>query len=630
VAAIFLAYFNSISSPFLFDDQNSIIDNRQIRQLWPLTIPLSPPRDTPVAGRPVVNLSFAVNYALGGLRVEGYHLINIGIHVLAALTLFGIVRRTLVLPKLAPRFALASSGAAWASALIWGLHPLQTEAVNYLSERTESMMGLLYFLTLYASIRAVDERASVGWRAAAVAACALGMACKESMVTAPVIVVLFDRVFVFDSFREAIRRRWKLYVGLGAGWFVLAALMWSVPRTSIGFATETTPWLYLLNQLSMITRYLWLSVWPQSLVLDYGLPRPVVFRDVVVPGIVVAGLGLTTLVALVYRPMWGFLGVWFFITLAPTSSIIPIATEVGAERRMYVPLAALVVLGVVAWDRLVGRKMPVVSGFSRTKTNVAALTIICVLLTTGTFARNREYSSRLVMAQTIVDRRPQGRAHFELGSELINAGRHDEAMAQFRQSARDYPGGHFALGTELIAAGSVEEGIAELQTFIRELPSHPNVLPARELLGRALIAQRRPDQASEQFQLMLKTAPSHASAHRFLGDISLSAGNPEEARRHYEEVLRSQPENTEVLRNLGIALAASGRMDEAIVTFRRVVAVRPSDPVASNLLGRALASRGQFQEAMTQFRRALELDPSYAAARTNLASAEAALAADRR
>src|SRR5678815_148858 len=99
-----VVYLNSLSAPFIFDDQTAILDNAQIRQLWPLTVPLSPPRETPTAGRPIVNLTFAIDYAIGRLDVRVYRLTNLAIHLLAALTLFGLTRRTLRLPVLAPAF----------------------------------------------------------------------------------------------------------------------------------------------------------------------------------------------------------------------------------------------------------------------------------------------------------------------------------------------------------------------------------------------------------------------------------------------------------------------------------------------------------------------------------------------
>lgn len=476
MAAAALVYANSVPGPFLFDDQNSILANRQIRQLLPLSEPLSPPRDTPVAGRPVVNLVFALNYAFDGLDVTGYHVVNIAIHLLASLTLFGVIRRT---PG-------ASLNFAFACALIWMLHPLQTEPVNYLTQRTESLMGLFYLLTLYCAIR--------GWTVGAVLACAAGMASKESMVTAPLVVALYDRSFLFDSWRAAFRVRRRLYAGLAATWGVLAALMSTTPRTTVGFDGQTTWWVYLLNQFELIVRYLWLTVWPRELVLDYGLPRPLSVGDVLPEAVLVIALGMATVIALFRWPRLGFLAAWFFITLAPTSSIVPIQTEVGAERRMYLPLAGLVVLASLAGYRLIPHK----------KVAYGLAIVVCALLATGTLLRNREYQSRLSIAQTIVARWPSGRGHFLLGNELLEAGRRDAAIVQFRESARDYPGAHFALGTELMVDGRFDEAAAELEAFLRLQPQHANALAARDLLGRAYLATGRLDDAAREFEAVLR------------------------------------------------------------------------------------------------------------------------------
>ena len=172
------------------------------------------------------------------------------------------------------------------------------------------------------------------------------------MVTAPLVVVLYDRVFVFDSFRDAIRSRRGLYAGLAATWAVLAALMWSGPRSAVGgFSTGISPWTYLLNQAQMIAHYLRLTVWPRSLVVFYGWPVALTLGDVLPYALLVTALLAATIVALVRAPALGFLGAWFFMTLAPTSSVVPIATEVGAERRMYLPLLALIVLVAVPVQR---------------------------------------------------------------------------------------------------------------------------------------------------------------------------------------------------------------------------------------------------------------------------------------
>ncbi len=676
-----LAYSNALSGPFLFDDDNAIVRNTQIRQLWPLSVPLSPPRDTPVAGRPLVNLTFAANYAVGGLDVRGYRLVNLGVHLLATLVLFGLVRRTLRLPVLTARFGPHALNLAWASAFLWMLHPLHTETVNYLPQRTESLMGLFYLLTLYCSVRAYegsasargaaraggvatqvaesrsdvgepkrvgramkrtretpasqgsgDEPRSRAWAVTAIVCCAMGMASKESMVTAPVVVALYDRAFIFPSFRSAFQRRGFLYAGLSATWLLLAVLMSSVPRTSIGFDAGTSAWVYFLNQMEMIARYLWLAIWPRALVLDYGLPRPLALADVAVPALFLVAAGLITLAVFLRRPFAGFAGVWFFMTLAPTSSFVPIATEVGAERRMYLPLIGLVVLVVVGAFALAKRftvREEIAPeqkgrGWHPWPTSVGAVVALAVsvLLAVGTYQRNREYDSRLSMALTIAERRPHGRAHFIVGGELVAAGRNDEAIEHFQRSAVDYPGAHFGLATELISAGRLEEGIHHAREFIRLMPEHAAVVAARDMLGRALAARGEADAAEEQFALLLQAAPRHTAANTYLGDRRLQQERHEEAIRYYQSALILVPGDPEVLRKLGLALAASGRVNESIGTFQRALAIDPDDPLLRSHLGRALASDGQYAEAVVQFRRVLELVPEDASARRDLALAE--------
>src|SRR5689334_3804088 len=264
-----LAYANALRTPFIYDDSIAIVGNANIRTLR-LPDALFSARENPTAGRPLVNLSFALNYAVGGLNPFGYHLVNIGVHILCAVMLFAIARR-----------ALASDNVALAVALLWTVHPLNSEAVDYVTERSESLMALFFLSTLYCSIRAAaafaprasprnetsrvntsvrraaeesprdaaKERSTKAgrlWTAVAVAACAAGMACKETMVVAPLVVVLYDRAFVFDSWSGAFHRRWPLYAGLAATWALLALFLSSGPRVhSAGFTSGFSAWTYL-------------------------------------------------------------------------------------------------------------------------------------------------------------------------------------------------------------------------------------------------------------------------------------------------------------------------------------------------------------------------------------------------
>jgi hypothetical protein len=386
VAVTLAAYENSIRCPFVFDDTYDILDNSSIRRLWPLwqTFLVHDQGKTVLHGRPVANFSLAVNYVLavdrGSGRVDplGFHLTNLAIHVLAGLILFGIVRRTLLLPQFRPRHGPVALLLALAVAMIWLLHPLHTSAVTYIVQRYESLMGLFYLLTLYCVIRgagggqwavgsgreeepsAADRPASTAhrlWYAAAVLSCLLALGCKEVAISAPLAVLLYDRAFLAGTFREAWRRRWPLYGGLLGAWlaFAVVFLCSGNRETWAGYGLPTAWWEYAQSQFGVIVYYLRLSLWPHPLVLDYGWPVARTLGAILPAALVVAVLLAATVYGLVRWPKWGFLGACFFMILAPTSTILPLNC-LSCEYRMYLPLAALVaavVLGGYFWcDRL--------------------------------------------------------------------------------------------------------------------------------------------------------------------------------------------------------------------------------------------------------------------------------------
>jgi Flp pilus assembly protein TadD len=662
VTAGVCTYWNSLAGPFIWDDQIAIVTNRTIQHLWPLSDALQPPRETPVAGRPIVNLSFAINYAIGGLSETGYHVTNVAVHIGCALLLFGIVRRTLKKNGHGTVPLFHADGTALIASLLWMLHPLQSEAVDYLTERTESLMALFFLLTLYCAIRArrVGGREAATWQVASILACAFGMASKESMVTAPVVVLLYDRVFEFDSIGEAIRARRYLYAGLAATWIEFGAFQLGQPRSTVGRSRAIGPWTYLLNQVQMIARYLRLSVWPGPLVLDYGLPRPVAIRDVVPAALVVVPLLIATGVALVRRPRLGFLGAAFFLTLAPTSSVIPIVSEVGAERRMYLPFAALAVLAAVALRCFVEGAGAAGTGRHRARITAGLTTAVLAALAIRTMYRNAEYVKPLSLWRTVVDRRPNGRARMALATELLATGDHAAALGYLREAVRDFPDARFGFGTELIADGKTEEGVAELRQFISDQPSNLNRIPARTLLAQALWSLGRLGEAADELRTVLKMVPANEGIRMSLADVLSVQKRYDEATAEYRTLLASQPNNSTIEARLAANLMASGRGTEAIDHLQQAVRLDPqsvlvhlslaeaylgqSDPVhgephardavrldpgnaaGHNLLGVALALEGHVGEAAGQFQEAVRLNPADPQMRANLERAQRALA----
>ena len=304
-----LLYANTLSAPFVFDDLSWILHSR-VGNFWSVIGSLFD------GTRPILVLSLALNYAVGGMDPTGYHVVNIGVHVLAALTLYGIARRSFRCHVLSERYGSSADSLAFAVALIWIAHPLATQSVTYVIQRAESLMALFCLLTLYCVIRsAASERRTV-WSLAAIACCALGMQTKEVMVGAPLIVWLYDRAFLAGSFAAALRSRRALYAGLAATWLLLwlcvdsNALSGGAAWAGFGLP-EISVAEYARSQPGVILHYLRLCFWPHPLVLDYGWPVANELGPILSSTAFVSVLGLATLWALWHVPPIGFLGAFF-------------------------------------------------------------------------------------------------------------------------------------------------------------------------------------------------------------------------------------------------------------------------------------------------------------------------------
>jgi tetratricopeptide (TPR) repeat protein len=621
IAAGVWAYHNSFQGQFVFDDVESIAENPHIRHLWPVWEALKqPPKGgTTVAGRPIVGLSLAINYAISGLRVRGYHTLNLAIHVAAGLVLFGIARRTLLQPPLRQRFGMAALPLALVIALIWVVHPLQTESVTYVAQRAESMMGLFHLLTLYCVIRGAESDSPNIWYTLSVTSCLLGMASKEVMVSAPLIVLLYDRTFLCGSFAEAWRRRARLYLGLAATWMLLGHLMLSTGNRSgsVGLGTGLAWQPYALTQLQAILHYLHLSIWPHPLVFDYGSVLANGADEILPGALIVLGMLAGTVVAIRRWPSVGFLGAWFFAILAPTSSVLPVASQTIAEHRMYLPLAAVVaavVLGAFDIGKRLFNKQPgvvlgcVASGFA------------VVLFTSLTIQRNRDYTSALAIWQDTVEKCPNNaRAQLNLGDALLKTGKPQDAIGHLEQALRikhDLPMAHNDLGMGLVQLGRLQEGIGHYEQALRVKPDDAR---AHYNWANALLQAGRVQEAISHYEQALRIEPDFATAHINLGDIYFGEGKVREAIGHYEQALQVAPDYAAAHNNLAVVLMGQGRLQEAIGHYEQAVRLQPDFAEAHYNLAVALERAGRVQEAISHDEQALRLKPDYAAAHNNLA-----------
>lgn len=626
-------YGRSLHAPLIFDDFESLSDNPTIRSLNPARI-FRPPNNSAMTGRPLVNATFALQYVLHGERVWAYRLVNIALHLGGGLLVLGIVRRTL--GRMGGGGPIRNVVLAGIVALAWLAHPLNTEAVIYVTQRTELMVAFFFLLTLYAAIRAWDAPGRIGWALAAIAACCLGMASKEVMVGAPLLIWLYDRTFVGGGFLAALRRSKLLYAGIFASWALLALVVLAGHRdASTGLGHGVSAFDYLLTQGPVILWYLRLSIWPHPLTIAYPI-RLVPLAEAWPYAAAVLALLVMAAVLIWKRSPAGFVAALFFVVLAPTSSVLPIMSEIVAERRMYLPLAGLVALVVIGADRLIGRALRRrcgAAGAAPCRGFVAPAVIglaMVVVLAVAARSRARDYRSSVSIWEDAARKSPTSLTAVQnLGIAYTDAKRYDEALEYFqkaRELSRDKDWRIYRslaiLWLRLDKPDKAEQA-AKAASLLRPDESEPY-----SLLGEVAVQRGRYADAALHFREALRRNPGSPKLLNSLGAAIFSdaiggampefapapaATRPndrvEEAIRCYRQALAIQPDLADAHNNLATALAVEGKLDEARQHFERALQINPAFVDAHLGLGAVLATRGNYVEAIGHFRHAVSLQP---------------------
>lgn len=542
-----LAYSNCFQGVFIYDDFHAIQENSCIRSLR--TAFTAPPQSS-LAGRPVTAATFALTYAMFGFDVRGYHAVNLTIHLMAALALFGVVHRAMQAPILRERFGGHARTVALAAAGLWVAHPLQTQAVTYIIQRSECLVGLFYLLTVYFSLRAMQVGRFSRWTGAAVAACALGMGSKEVMATAPLTVLLVDVLLIARSYRIALLKRWSLYLGLSAGWLILAALMATGPRSdSVGFGLNQISAIgYLRSQPGVLLHYLALAFWPRTLVLDYGWPLASLPAQYLLPLVMVSAMGLVTAWGVHRQRRWSILPATFFIVLAPTSSFVPI-NDLCFEQRMYLPLASVILAVLLSCERLLAR----LPAAACRPIAVASCLLAIAALASRTHARNADYHDALHLWSVTVKQRP------------------DNARALS------------ALATEYLARERYAESVPHYERAVEIEPRNWRYL---ENLGRAYYKVKRHQESVAAYQKAIEIAPWQYTLHYNLGVCYFDMKRYEDAMQSYVRALRCDPRAYQAHFNLANTFLMLNRPLEAEAAYRRVLEIKPGFDKAEAALER--------------------------------------------
>jgi len=582
-----LTYANTLDAPLIFSDRINIESNMSLRSL---KTAFSVPADSGLAGRPFVNFTFAVNYALGGGKVAGYRLVNIFIHILSAFALFGIVLRTLRTEPLRDDYSNRAVALAFVAALIWTLHPIQTQAVTYLSQRCESLMGLLFLLTFYGAIRGFQADSPFRWHLASVVFFFMGVGSKEVIAAAPPLILLYELLFMRRSFRDVVRKSWPLYSGFFIGLVCLAFLVATAASAVHNEGLRegsATLFQYWGTQSIVLLHYLKLIVWPVGFCFDYGWPLASA-GEVIFPAAVVVLMFAASVWAVWRRYPIGFLGLWFFVIAAP-SSLAPLL-DVANEYRMYLSSAAPVVLAVLACYRWGKRLNARLSGRLGNHPallpgiGIAAVLVVAVVLGALTYLRNDVYRTEEGLWKDTVGKAPaNSRAHLNLAIVYDRTGRTAAAIDEYEKVLKLKPGdvtAHADLGYALARSGRLRDGVAHLR---RALENRPNYAEAHANLGIALFELGQRQEAIAHFKEAIALKPDQASAYLNLGMAYLRSERPGDAVVYLKQAVALQPGNAEAHANLGLALDKVGRSKEAGRSLEEAIRLQPGGGLARQI-----------------------------------------------
>jgi tetratricopeptide (TPR) repeat protein len=449
-------------------------------------------------------------------------------------------------------------------------------------------MGLCFLATLHASQRyweASSLRARGLWLSLATFVCLLGMLSKEMMITVLAVVLLYERTFLTGSFTKAIRASWPLYVGLGCGAAALLATLACGPSTpGTGFGGEAPAFAWWGTQCEVFFLYAKLTFWPWPLAIHYELP----YLDTIAkawPSALPFALFVLASFALAWkRTAAGFVGLWILAVLSPTL-IVPLPYEMAAERRMYVPLAAIAPFVVVSaylvirWaaNKLSASGAALAGARIANCASVALVTVLAIVLTAVSVERITYYQDALTMFLDAIRVQPDNYvARANAGTILVERGQRTEALEQFDQAIRIKPesvGAHFARAKLLGELGRLPESLDEYREALR---LDPTVVEAHYNYALALESAGQSADAIDQYLEIVELDPEYSAAHTNLAIAMARLGKMPEAIEHFERALAITPD-VESYANLAAIYQHVGRRDEAIETLRKGIALARSE-----------------------------------------------------
>ncbi len=594
----FIVYSNTFNVPFVFDDEFSIVRNPVIRNIDNFFSGKGKYSDNP--GRYIGFLTFAINYKLGGLNVTGYHIFNLLVHIANAILVYALIVLTFKTSCIKDsRAAPFSDLIAFFAAILFVVHPIQTQAVTYTVQRVASLATMFYLMAIvfYVRMRILQESENRSEKKVfmfyflSLAMIVLAMKTKEIAFTLPFTLVLYELSF----FRSAIRKRLVFLIPVILTLLIIPISILNVHKPVGSIISDVSEMTnaqasisrgdYLLTQFSVIITYIRLLFFPVDQTLDYDYP---IYHSLFAPKVFISFLILlclfcTSILLLVKsrrgsdsgNSLIAFGILWFFITLSVESSVIPIA-DVIYEHRVYLPsvgfFIALVTFVIMVKESLERRELR--TGYAV----IPALVIATIVFSIAAYRRNNVWKDDIRFWEDVVKKSPlKARAYGNLGDSYARNGHFQEAIKELFVSIKldpDYAVAHYNLGNTYGKQGRFEEAIEELKTAIKLSPEY--AVPHQNL-GVIYGMQGLFEEAIGELQIALKLNPGNASIYYNFGEVCWKIGDIKEAEEKYRTAIRLNPDFTEAHNNLGAIYGREGRFIEALEEFRAVAKVKPDD-----------------------------------------------------
>lgn len=550
-----LVYLKSLTVPFYFDDMHNIVENHYLQLK---TLSFQNIKDAallgPSANRPVAKLTFGLNYYFNQHNVFGYHLVNILIHIATSFLLYVFVLKTI---KLCPEEI--DKNTAWQiaffTALVWLVHPIQTNSVTYIVQRMTSMAALFYLSSFISYIkgRTEKDRAKIiSWFSASAVFFLLAAGSKENTVILPLMVLLYEYYFFQNLNSHWLKKRLPYVIAVLTVIILFSFIYINVNPVKFilsGYDHRNFTLLErLLTQPRVIFHYLSLLVLPlpYRLTLDYDYALSHGLFDPLTTFFAICGILLLAGTALYLarkQRLISFCILWFLLNLVIESSIIPL--EIAYEHRLYLPSMFFFLILVLLFYNLIRRPIII-------KTVIYSLVI---LFSFWTMERNNIWAQPVPFWQDCVAKSPnKARPHNNYGLALFNAGKTNDAIAQYKTALKinpDYIEAIGNLGFAYQALGNTYAAIDYYEQYLKHDKNHEKALNNTGILYAQL---GRFNKAKFYFNSVLDINPRHADAHNNLGNVLAALGQDNEAIQHFKESLKINPNHNNARFNLNISI----------------------------------------------------------------------------